>query len=502
MGTTLRNWSDFPAPVGEIAALSLNLESQGGATLFGLYERVLTDFTLDVGASDKHNLFFHEGEGIDTLHATGTFKNDGGKVQTLVYEDNVVYTGIVATAGERFTLSGGNTHLANGQDFSGHFERVKFEDFTEGYSVDLKGSLSAETGLGFFTSGKFLSDDGSGYKIGGKISFDINSGDPTFSGLVRSIDIYDTSGHVVATARGLAVDAADFGDGLASFNDEVIFAGNDNVTMGNGGSEFDAWAGNDRVAGGTGDDTIFGGDGKDVLTGGAGNDVLNGGAGNDVLDGGAGIDTVSYADDTAGVVVNLVSRTALGDDSGRDTVKNFENVVGGSGNDSITGNALANDLQGGAGTDTLIGGAGDDTLTGGAGADSLDGGDGADTFVYTASTIPVGGAGDLTANVVDVISGFSTSDALNLSAVESLLVASGGSAGAGGVIHAMTDSTHFANGAVGAIEVYDDGTDTYLRVSTGATTAFVAADDVTVAKLVGVTGHTFALSAAGLLTMS
>ncbi|NDF71113.1 MAG: hypothetical protein EB131_08280, partial [Betaproteobacteria bacterium] len=89
---------------------------------------------------------------------------------------------------------------------------------------------------------------------------------------------------------------------------------------------------------------------------------------------------------------------------------------------------------------------------------------GADTFVYTASTIPVGGAGDLTANVVDVISGFSTSDALNLSAVESLLVASGGSAGAGGVIHAMTDSTHFANGAVGAIEVYDDGTDTYLRV--------------------------------------
>jgi lipopolysaccharide export system permease protein len=107
--------------------------------------------------------------------------------------------------------------------------------------------------------------------------------------------------------------------------------------MGNGGSEFDAWAGNDRVAGGTGDDTIFGGDGKDVLTGGAGNDVLNGGAGNDVLDGRAGIDTVSYADDTAGVVVNLVSRTALGDDSGRDTVKNFENVVGGSGNDSITG---------------------------------------------------------------------------------------------------------------------------------------------------------------------
>ncbi|NBN93775.1 MAG: hypothetical protein EBV35_08110, partial [Betaproteobacteria bacterium] len=157
---------------------------------------------------------------------------------------------------------------------------------------------------------------------------------------------------------------------------------------------------------------------------------------------------------------------------------------------------------GGAGSDTLSGGAGNDTLTGGAGADSLDGGDGADTFVYTASTIPVGGAGDLTANVVDVISGFSTSDAINLSSVESLLVASGGSAGAGGVVHAMAGAATFTNGAVGAIEVYDDGADTYLRVSTGATTAFVAADDVTVAKLVGVTGHTFALSAAGLLTMS
>jgi serralysin len=49
----------------------------------------------------------------------------------------------------------------------------------------------------------------------------------------------------------------------------------------------------------------------------------------------------------------------------------IENAKGGSGNDTLIGNALAN---------TLMGGAGNDTLTGGSGADILIGGDGNDTF--------------------------------------------------------------------------------------------------------------------------
>ncbi|MGE5478301.1 MAG: M10 family metallopeptidase C-terminal domain-containing protein [Bacteroidales bacterium] len=59
----------------------------------------------------------------------------------------------------------------------------------------------------------------------------------------------------------------------------------------------------------------------------------------------------------------------------------IENGVGGSGNDTITGNAANNSLDGGSGNDTLYGGDGHDTLNGGSGYDTLDGGAGDDVYV-------------------------------------------------------------------------------------------------------------------------
>ena len=70
----------------------------------------------------------------------------------------------------------------------------------------------------------------------------------------------------------------------------------------------------------------------------------------------------------------------------------IENAVGGSGNDTITGNQAANVLSGGAGNDTLQGNGGSDTLTGGTGAD---------TFVFK---VLIEGADTLT----DFISGTDT----------------------------------------------------------------------------------------------
>lgn len=67
----------------------------------------------------------------------------------------------------------------------------------------------------------------------------------------------------------------------------------------------------------------------------------------------------------------------------------IENAVLGFGNDTVTGNELANDIEGaggndrmdgGAGNDRLLGQAGNDTLYGGEGADWLYGGDGRDVF--------------------------------------------------------------------------------------------------------------------------
>jgi Ca2+-binding RTX toxin-like protein len=61
----------------------------------------------------------------------------------------------------------------------------------------------------------------------------------------------------------------------------------------------------------------------------------------------------------------------------------IENAIGGSGNDTVTGNDAANKFWGREGNDTINGGKGNDWLSGGYGNDSLTGGDGADTFSFT-----------------------------------------------------------------------------------------------------------------------
>ena len=64
----------------------------------------------------------------------------------------------------------------------------------------------------------------------------------------------------------------------------------------------------------------------------------------------------------------------------RDTL--IENFTAGSGNDHITGNAVANRLNGGEGDDEIWGGDGDDELTGNGGTDWLNGGAGADILLF------------------------------------------------------------------------------------------------------------------------
>ena len=84
-------------------------------------------------------------------------------------------------------------------------------------------------------------------------------------------------------------------------------------------------------------------------------------AADNVLDGGAGVDTVSYRD-TNGVTVDLSLTTAQNTGLGNDTLVNFENVLTGSGNDTITGNAGDNVFYEGGGNDIYDGGAGSDTV--------------------------------------------------------------------------------------------------------------------------------------------
>ena len=113
----------------------------------------------------------------------------------------------------------------------------------------------------------------------------------------------------------------------------------------------------DSIAGDTVGNFLSGGAGDDVVSGGAGNDTIAGGVGDDSLDGGVGLDTLTYAQSSGPVSVNLATGLATGD--GADTVTGFESVIGTAGNDTLIGDGVSNLLNVGAGgVDSVVGGGG------------------------------------------------------------------------------------------------------------------------------------------------
>jgi Ca2+-binding RTX toxin-like protein len=209
-------------------------------------------------------------------------------------------------------------------------------------------------------------------------------------------------------------------------------------------------AGNDTLIGGNGDDLLQGLGGDDVLYGGKGNDTLDGGThgvfgdtadysgayigivanlvtgtasddqggtdtliniqniftdhgndflvgdnnnnlfmprgGDDTVRGGGGSDTISYADDYAGVNINLQAGTASGQFAGHDTLQSVENAIGSDFDDVIRLSDTSGSADGRDGNDAITGGAGNDTLRGGAGNDSIDGGGGFNIVTYADAT--------------------------------------------------------------------------------------------------------------------
>ncbi|GKQ49736.1 hypothetical protein BRSPCE3_05900 [Bradyrhizobium sp. Ce-3] len=103
--------------------------------------------------------------------------------------------------------------------------------------------------------------------------------------------------------------------------------------------------------------------GNFTLTGGGTADVIATSSHTDTVVGGGGTDIVDYRDDTTGVTVNLQTGHGSGGTAAGDTYSGIEGILGGSGNDTLTGLAAGgNYLDGGPGNDTLNGGAGNDTF--------------------------------------------------------------------------------------------------------------------------------------------
>ncbi len=101
-----------------------------------------------------------------------------------------------------------------------------------------------------------------------------------------------------------------------------------------------------RIGGIIGGYTIAAGAVIENATGGLADDLIHGNSANNMLDGRAGIDTVDYSGVTANVTIDLAAGTASGD--GVDTLRGFENAIGGSGNDRITGIAQNFNIAGAA----------------------------------------------------------------------------------------------------------------------------------------------------------
>ncbi len=194
---------------------------------------------------------------------------------------------------------------------------------------------------------------------------------------------------------GAGADNMDGGDGI----DLASYAGAASgvaITLGQvgtlGDAQGDQLTGFENLLGSAHGDVLGGDTGANSIDGAGGDDTIRGGAGADTLRGGDGVDLVSYEGSAASVQVTLGSNAVSGGDAAGDVISGFEGVIGGSGADILTGDAVDNwliglngddQLRGEGGTDTLIGGIGNDVLFGGAGNDSLVGGADRDFVDYS-----------------------------------------------------------------------------------------------------------------------
>ena len=222
------------------------------------------------------------------------------------------------------------------------------------------------------------------------------------NGTVQDFDLREVDGVVVNAARG--------DDRLILGADpDMAYAGNAPIPTFTVSTTVSGGLGNDSIFGGNGNDMIDGGTGVNKIDGRAGEDFLRAGQDTDDIRGGAGTDTVDYSDRTQDL--NITLDDVAGDGNERQVMtlsgdmiqiipreednvhSDVENVIGGAGDDEITGNRFNNILSGGGGDDLLFGGYGRDVLNGNAGKDRLVGGRGGDLLI--------GGAGSDTADYSD-----------------------------------------------------------------------------------------------------
>jgi len=264
------------------------------------------------------------------------------------------------------------------------------------------------------------------------------------------------------------------------------------------------------VDGGAGDDIVRGGATALDVTGGVGDDLFIVGRGQNVFDGFVGYDTLSYANETGPITVQggfgyEITRTGI---AAQDFAYDVDNLIAtrfddtieandgdflydggvdlfyytGGGVDRIVGGAGDDVISGLGGEDRLFGGAGDDILNGGQQRDFLSGGAGADTFVFSSNTRgrfsyleeDSGGPGQLADQILDFSA--AEGDRIDLSAID------------GDTSTTARDPLTFigntpSTGSAGQVWYDVIGTDSYVHIDTdgdGAGDIDIRVKDVTV----------------------
>ncbi|MCP5073070.1 MAG: calcium-binding protein [Rhodobacteraceae bacterium] len=301
-------------------------------------------------------------------------------------------------SGFEFANSSTNNVLANFGLISGANHGI-FMQSGNGHNVVNGGTVTGGTGLlvvssistdvALNNSGTLSGTSGSGIlvtAIGSRFEIN-NTGE--ISGIGSAIS------HQATVGGGTALDIVNAGQivghisgGLAEVN--LTNTGSVFGDVNTGGSA-DTVINSGLISGdvdlGGGGDTFKLKEGGQVLgdvVGGAGNDQLTGNSGDNDMSGGNNND----------VLRGKAGEDTLNGDNGDDELRGgkdedtldggvgTDDLYGGSGDDSLSGGENVDNLYGGKGDDNLSGDGGGDNLDGGRGDDTLTGGGGADTFIF------------------------------------------------------------------------------------------------------------------------
>lgn len=367
------------APIEVVGDEGLGFE---GITMAGGIGRVFLDDDEEdgrgsnTGADDGRSN--DNGSSIESVQETGVSNGGTDGDDTI---DGTEFDDSLSGGAGNDTINGlGGNDILNGDEGNDTLNGGSGNDSM--YGGDGNDSMNGGTGNDYMDGGAgndvINGNEGDDTLIGG-------AGDDTLDGGKGNDSLYGNDGNDSLFGGdgddyldgGAGDDVLDGGDG----DDTLIGgAGNDTITAGAGNDIVNGGAGNDTIDGGFGDDTLNGGAGNDIIDGGAGDDTLVLGPGADILVGGIGTDTLTVdADfDDDGIIVNLATNEATLNATGDvSTLSSIENVIGGDGNDVITGNAYDNVITGGAGNDIIDGGRGNDTAV-----FSGNYGDGQTTFTY------------------------------------------------------------------------------------------------------------------------